>query len=436
MLRAVSLIFAGGLLSLGGTWLSDWLQQPVHHSNVRGSSMVGQISPDDPQWDALRKLLQSWEFTTNYAITVGDATHGRLFKYEGGNFTLKTQIPTGSTSKWPSAMMFAGLVNDGTISSLDDPVSKYLTWWTKDGSDKRSAVTFRMLLSFTSGFGGGHPGEEGNTRAAREWRRASKPANQQQAMPIRPTNVSECDTEKGDITKCAFSIYNGVKLIGTPGKVFSYNSNHLQLAAGVAVAASGLSIKEVISKYLLVPYGMTDSFYEGKCPDFAGSLITTGADYEKFLSGLLGYKHLKKSIVDASEEDNTPFMKDSYSLYGDYGFGHFLMCFDSVKGFTDDCKESQSHIDPGAFGFIPIIDRKYKYYVQVVAAEIGTTGSYPLSGIPEYLAVAIKTHTDAIMSGSKIAPGEQATHSPTFFSLTIADINYCLNCVLHPKSCS
>lgn len=26
----------------------------------------------------------------------------------------------------------------------------------------------------------------------------------------------------------------------------------------------------------------------------------------------------------------------------DYGFGHFLMCFDSVKGFTKECEEAQS----------------------------------------------------------------------------------------------
>lgn len=35
-------------------------------------------------------------------------------------------------------------------------------------------VTFRMLLTFTSGFGSGHPGEEFNTRAAREWRQQSQ----------------------------------------------------------------------------------------------------------------------------------------------------------------------------------------------------------------------------------------------------------------------
>merc|ERR1712232_643947 len=128
--------------------------------------------PDASKWDPLRTLLTGWGFTTNYAVAVGDAEHGRLFLYEGGNFTMRTQIPTGSTSKWPSAMMFAGLVNDGTIVSLDDQVSKYLPWWTTDPADPRSTVTFRMLLSFTSGFGGGHPGEEANTLAARRWRLA------------------------------------------------------------------------------------------------------------------------------------------------------------------------------------------------------------------------------------------------------------------------
>ena len=42
--------------------------------------------------------------------------------------------------------------------------------------------------------------------------------------------------------------------------------------------------------------------------------------------------------------------KDDYTLYGDYAFGHFLMCFDSVKGFTKECQEAQCHMDPGAYG--------------------------------------------------------------------------------------
>merc|ERR1719401_2257213 len=122
-------------------------------------------------------------------------------------------------------------------------------------------------------------------------------------------------------------------------------------------------------------------------------------------------------------------MSNFYTLYGDYGFGHFLLCFDSVDGMTDKCKQDQVHADPGAFGFIPLIDRKHHYYMEVVSAEIPPTGSYPLSGIPEYLAVAIKPHVDAIL-GTNPPQGSMPhlTHHPAFLSLSVADINYCLNC--------
>ena len=75
---------------------------------------------------------------------------------------------------------------------------------------------------------------------------------------------------QGQVPKCVLSLCR-------------YNSNHLQLAAGVAVAASNMSIQQVVKKYLLTPYNMTDSYYYGgACPDFAGDLLTTGADYERY----------------------------------------------------------------------------------------------------------------------------------------------------------
>jgi len=433
----------------GWTWV-EWLRgagtaAPAEQASAAPAEVSG-AAPGASRWQPLLQLLQGWEFTSNYAVTIGTAEHGRLFSYEGGKFTLGTKIPTGSTSKWPSAMMFAGLVNDGTIGSLDDPVHKYLSWWTKDPVDPRSTVTFRMLLTFTSGFGDGHPGEEANTRAAQEWRlrnnvsrpneMARKTLEARLAEQIGFEAAQACNTTKGEITECAKSIYGGVKLIGTPGKVYSYNSNHLQIAAAVSVAASGLGIEAVIEKYLLTPFNMTDSSYFGRCPDFGGDLITTGNDYESFLLALLSYRGLSKEIIDASEEDATPFMSDFYTLYGNYGFGHFLMCFDSVNGMTDACRQAKCHMDPGAFGFIPIIDRKNQYYVQLVSAEVAPTGSYPLSGIPEYLAVAMKPHVDAILSPKPPDPYEHLTHSPRFLSLGIADVNYCLGCVLHPESCS
>ena len=120
----------------------------------------------------LRSLLEGWELTTEFAVSVG-TSEGERFRYEGGSFTMQTQVPTASVSKWPSAMMFAGLVADGTISTLDTRVNTILPYWTKDASDPRSAITLRMLLTFTSGFGDGHPGLEANTRAAHAWRAAN-----------------------------------------------------------------------------------------------------------------------------------------------------------------------------------------------------------------------------------------------------------------------
>jgi len=84
-------------------------------------------------------------------VNVGDAT-GTLFTWESNNFSMKeTRMKGASLSKWPAAVMISGLVEDGTMA-YDDPVNKYLSWWSKNETDPRSRVTLRHLLSFTSGY--------------------------------------------------------------------------------------------------------------------------------------------------------------------------------------------------------------------------------------------------------------------------------------------
>jgi len=179
-------------------------------------------------------------------------------------------------------------------------------------------------------------------------------------------------------------------------------------------------------------------------PDLSVCLNTTGGDYAAFLDGVLNHKVLTPALIAESEKDATPgaMMGEGYTLYGHYGFaavftfpptlsddtapssaaqpldllnaqaapphlpayrlaqqpfpgrsnvrsfhfqppgfGHFLECFDSYRGYTLECKRAQVHCDPGAFGYYPLMDRRYGYWMQITAYEHGA--SYPRSGIPE-----------------------------------------------------
>lgn len=375
--------------------------------------------PDPAAWAPLKALLDGWLFTDDFAISIGVSRNGvnqELFAYEHGNLTLDSYVETLSTSKWPSAMAMAGAVNDGTISSLDDRVNKYVPWWTKNVSDRRSNVTLRHLLSFTSGFG---TDEEGQETAAK----------------VKCLN----NASYPDFDGCARIVYEeiggpgGRNMTGDPGTVFGYNSYQLQLAGAMVTHASGLTIQQVIHKYLFTPYNMTNTFCSGSNPQVAVCYVTTGRDYANFLAGVLGYKALSKAITDESEIDATPFIAHDYTLYGDYGFGHYLGCFDSVAGFTQECKDAKVHTSPGGFGFFPLIDRKYDYYMELVAFE-HTDITYPRSGIPEYLMQAAKPVVDAIMRGEDVS-ATSAHATPEFQGLTLADVNYCALCYMKPVYC-
>jgi len=292
------------------------------------SSVQSTMKAADPAaWAPLKEQLDAWVFTENFGFTVGDKT-GPLFEYTHGKFDLDTtECELASTSKWPLAMMFVGLVNDGTIESLDTPANKYVPWWTTDPADPKSKITLRHLLSFTSGFGEGTPGQENSTATCMD-----DPA----AYPTIKT-----------YDECSQSIYELTNLTGTPGSHYAYNSVHLQLAGSVALAAMNTSdIQDVISKYLLEPYNMTSTTCANPTaerPELAICMKTVGNDYAKFLGSTLSYSVLPETLVNESEKDATTFLK-GYTLYGDYGFGHFLECYDSIYGMTQDCIDAHMYV--------------------------------------------------------------------------------------------
>mmetsp|Transcript_26349 Transcript_26349/g.36775 ORF Transcript_26349/g.36775 Transcript_26349/m.36775 type:complete len:403 (-) Transcript_26349:193-1401(-) len=367
-------------------------------------------------WDYLRSQLEAWPFTEDFAVEVGNAKKGRLFLFEKGNMTMDRKVMTASTSKWPIASMITAVVADGKIDSLDDKASKYLTWWTKDPKDSRSKVTLRMLLSFTSGFGGGAPGEGKLTiESVRE------------DGPICMANVN------GNFMKCARQIYEKVKLQGEPGKVFSYNSYHLQLAGAIAVAATKKNITQILDDYLFKSFNMysTDCMGGASNPPLAVCLETTGKDYGNFLHRILAHKVIPKSITNEMEKDYTPVpvMAAGPTLFGHYCFGHFYECFDSELGFTEACRKANIHSDPGAFGYYPLVDRSNGYYMQVVVEESGRF--YNRSGIPEYIRLLAKPYVDLIMNGKDPSYADRSFAG----KLTLEDVNYIQACYMNHPSC-
>ena len=115
---------------------------------------------DDP-WAPVRTILDNFQNLTDcagcnckgchgFTFTAGDAS-GRKFTYEKGHTTLHKPLLMASASKFPAAIAIAGAVAEGHLS-FDTRASEVFPWWSSDAADKRSGVTLRHLLSFTSGF--------------------------------------------------------------------------------------------------------------------------------------------------------------------------------------------------------------------------------------------------------------------------------------------
>jgi len=349
---------------------------------------------EDPRWNKVIEILDQEPskcingtcYMTDFAFTVG-GPEGRVFQHQvGTKISVETNLAMASASKMPSAVAILGAVVEDTVD-LDEPVSTYLSFWTKDPTDKRSKITLRHLLSFTSGLYSADAG-----------------------------GFTSCMLNATyDFIDCAEQIYNEAPFEFEPGTTFDYNSYHLQIAGAVACVASNKTIKELLEENLILKLGLKNTTYTNieHNPLLAGGLRINGNDYEIFLKSYLNHEILPKSITDQVEYDYTDpakgikFSNSSAMLVdyiGHYGFAHYIECWFNGNGtFTPACKAQHVHSDPGLFGYYPLIDRRYNYYMQIVfmyivtsAADFGPTQSSAL------LRIAVKPCIDKIMNGSSL----------------------------------
>eukprot|EP00965_Chrysotila_dentata_P196507 6177618-Pleurochrysis_carterae.AAC.4 len=90
--------------------------------------------------------------------------------------------------------------------------------------------------------------------------------------------------------RSARDIYEQGPWMVQPGTQWSYHSLHLQIAGVMAAKAAGLSVQQLLRKYLLDRLNMTSSHWIGNRrgvddpnPHLAAAFMSTGDDYDKLL---------------------------------------------------------------------------------------------------------------------------------------------------------
>mmetsp|Transcript_30121 Transcript_30121/g.70246 ORF Transcript_30121/g.70246 Transcript_30121/m.70246 type:complete len:444 (-) Transcript_30121:70-1401(-) len=347
-----------GLLALGALLPGRAL------CNSSNPAQVKKQETSDP-WEVVDELIDGFYNVTNMAFSAGDRS-GRKHTYAKGRSTMSKRVLMASSSKFPVVIALARAISAGHLS-FDTKASEVFEWWTSDPKDRRSRVTLKHLMSFTSGLVLGSVG-----------------AGNISCMGLTGVFYSS--------ERCAKQIYNEAPFEGEPGTIWSYHSLHLQVAGALGAKATGLSLKSFLHEFVLSPMGMTRSFWLGAAnPHLAATLVSCGDDYDSLLQKYLAYEAVPKEIADVLEADYTAppiqpsrFQKDKMLLevFGHYSMGLYLECLATNStppgegaesgqlGWRPECAKQKRHSDPGAFGYWPLIDRNKDFYMQLVAMFI------------------------------------------------------------------
>ena len=142
-----------------------------------------------------------------------------------------TRFNPQSMSKTVLALLMGIAIERGEVTSVDDPVSDYLTEWQ---GDKRGAITLRQMLHMASGL------EQGDDGYGYE---------------VTPENPVVRHSLGSDYTQLPLSL----EPVTAPGETFDYNNNVNQLLGIVLERAGGADYEALLSERLWKPLGLADA---------------------------------------------------------------------------------------------------------------------------------------------------------------------------------
>ena len=261
-----------------------------------------------------------------------------VYRKAYGTFTPGKVVGIASSSKWISGGVIMALVDAGKIS-LDDPVSKYLPYFT----GKKAGITIRQLFTHTHGLARGD---------ARRY--------------LHDPTLTMDEAVRGIAT---------YDLVADPGTALYYAGSGMQAAGRICEIVTGKPWGQIFRETIGDPLGMENTDYFGiggptKNPDVAGAVRTCVDDYGKYLTMLLnrgvykGKRVLSEKAVAtmlSNQSGCLPILKHPYDALdivdpalakAPYGIGCWLDDFDPKTGKTTQITSG------GGFGCMPFLDLK------------------------------------------------------------------------------
>lgn len=212
-----------------------------------------------------------------------------------------TAVKISSASESLVAAAIMKLKDEGKIK-LDDPVSKFLPQF----KGEMGKITILQLLSHTSGL---------------------------------PSNSTYLHDENLNLKFSVNNIANNLSMNTAPGTEFSYGAVDYQILGRIAEVILNDSWENIITQKIFLPCGMSNTYYQkGKSVNVAEDIVSTAADFEKFLSMILskgkinGKQVLTEKTVLEMTSDHTsqypigyaPYRHQKEAFSGYYGLGFWI----------------------------------------------------------------------------------------------------------------
>ncbi len=251
-----------------------------------------------------------------------------VYQKELGEFTVKSQAPVASCSKWLTAALVMTFVDEGKLS-LDEKVSTYIPIFE---TYSKGYITLRQCLAHETGI-----------------------ADSKGIGKI-------LEHKKFESLEEEVNSFAKKEIAANAGKVFFYGNIGPDIAARVVEIVAKKSFETLIKTRILTPLMMRHTTFSGDADlvDPAGGALSSAADYMNFLTMILdkgmfmGKRVLSEKAVaemGTIQNKNIPIKYTPKIAEGfDYGLGQWIQ-------ETDASGNSTVVSCPGLFGTWPYVDK-------------------------------------------------------------------------------